>query len=795
MLPMTARNPAINLSNGARLVSTDGKTLPLKSAALAADACAGLARVVLTQTFTNPYDEPLVVTYALPLPHDGAVSAFAFTIGGRRVTGEIDRRAAARERFERALSEGRSAALLEQDRASLFTQEIGNIPPKTDIVAEITIDQRLAWNDEGAWEWRFPTVVMPRYLGAPNRVPDADKVTQDVTTSELAVRATLKLAIRDAITARPESPSHSLVVHDGEVSLAADGGVALDRDLVVRWAVAQPKIGATIDTGRRKERAFGLVTLVPPKPEARKALPRDLVLLLDISGSMSGEPIDQARKVCAALVQGLTNADRIEMIAFSDRPRRWKKHAEAASEKTRAEALKWLAGLEAGGGTEMRDGILEALTPLRPDAQRQVVLVTDGAIGFEQEIVAAIREHLPAGSRVHTIGVGSGVNRSLTAPAARAGRGCEIVIGLGEDPERAARRLCARTQSPLVQDVTIEGSAVLGVAPRALPDLLGGAPALVGVELKPEGGELIVRGRSADGVWQQRITVGAMGNNAAVATLYGRELVEDLETALAAGGNHHDIDQAIENIGLEFQIATRLTSWLAVSDDVTVDPRAPHRREKMPHQLPHGVSAEGLGLRACAMPMPMQMVGEALDSFEEQAETTRSGYVVASAAPPPPKSAPSPVMKRMAQGVRGFFSGGAGAKDEKAKGDDDAFRGEPPAERERGIAPQRPSGHADLRQQRMRTIEARVVSRNGAELVLEILVDGDAIDWRPTHEVSCVLADGSVVRARLDLGRTTNAAQVAAGLRIRIVMVLDREPTAGMLAIAFDGLHVTAQVA
>src|SRR5689334_2244012 len=151
MLPMTATNPAINTSNGARLVSTDGKTLPLKGAALAADACAGLARVVLTQTFANPYDEPLVVTYALPLPHDGAVSAFAFTIGGRKVTGEIDRRAAARERFERALSEGRSAALLEQDRASLFTQEIGNIPPKTEVVAEITIDQRLHWNDEGAW--------------------------------------------------------------------------------------------------------------------------------------------------------------------------------------------------------------------------------------------------------------------------------------------------------------------------------------------------------------------------------------------------------------------------------------------------------------------------------------------------------------------------------------------------------------------------------------------------------------------------------------------------------------------
>src|SRR5262249_37703536 len=160
-------------------------------------------------------------------------------------------------------------------------------------------------------------------------------------------------------------------------------------------------------------------------------------------------------------------------------------------------------------------------------------------------------------------------------------------------------------------------------------------------------------------------------NNAQVATLYGRELVEDLETELAAGGARHDIDQAIEKIGLEFQIATRLTSWLAVSDDVTVDPRAPHRREKMPHQLPHGVSAEGLGLRACAMPMAAPMsVGEvAADELAElEMEATRSGYAVAGRPSAPPKTA-APTMKRMAQGIRNMFGGGGADAPEKKKGE------------------------------------------------------------------------------------------------------------------------------
>jgi Ca-activated chloride channel homolog len=174
--------------SGGRLVATDGRPLPLQGAALRAEASGGLARVVLEQRFRNPHPDPLHVTYVLPLPVDGAVSGFAFRIGERRVVGEVDRRAAARERFEEAILEGRTAALLEQDRASLFTQELGNIPPGAEVVAELTIDQRLRWLDGGAWEWRFPTVVAPRYLGADGRVPDAPRVAVDVVGGGRAPR-------------------------------------------------------------------------------------------------------------------------------------------------------------------------------------------------------------------------------------------------------------------------------------------------------------------------------------------------------------------------------------------------------------------------------------------------------------------------------------------------------------------------------------------------------------------------------------------------------------------------------
>ena len=151
-------------------------------------------------------------------------------------------------------------------------------------------------------------------------------------------------------------------------------------------------------------------------------VPRDLIVLLDTSGSMGGEPLAQAKRVASALIDSLAPHDRVELIEFSSAPRRWKWRAVEASPRMKTKALEWIAALEAGGGTEMREGIFEALQPLRGEAQRQVVLVTDGLIGFESEVVAAILSKLPPGSRLHAVGVGSSVNRSLTGPAARAGR-------------------------------------------------------------------------------------------------------------------------------------------------------------------------------------------------------------------------------------------------------------------------------------------------------------------------------------------------------------------------------------
>jgi len=769
--------PQPDLSAGGRLVAADGRTLPLLGTRLTASAAGGLCRVLLEQRFRNPHAEPLRVTYLFPLPHDGAVSGFAFRLGQHRVVGEVDRVASARRRFEEALLEGRSAGLLEQVRGSVFTQELGNLPPGAEVVAEITVDQRLAWLPEGAWEWRFPTAVAPRYQGAEGRVPDAARLQVPVAEGGLPARLRLSLEVADRLPpgGALTSPAHPLRT-DGHgpacrATLGAEEGVPLDRDVAIRWPAAAPTVGASLAAalapqgGRLAGRAFGLVTLVPPRPGAVRALPRDLVVLLDTSGSMSGEPLRQAVGVVSALVESLGEADRLELLEFSDVPRRWKGRPVAATPRARREALAWLAGLEAGGSTEMGAALLEALRPLRAEAQRQVVLVTDGEIGFEDEILRTVIERLPAGSRLHAVAVGDAANRSLTGPAARAGRGVEVTIGLDEPAPAAAARLLARTVAPVVTEVEVTGDALAGVATARVPDLFAGAPTLVPVELAAAGGALTVRGRTADGWFEQTLEVAppaAAPGGGPLAALYGREAVEEQELIAALDRDRDGADAAIERLGLAFQLATRRTAWVAVSDEATVDPRQPTRREVVPQELPHGMSVAGLGLRraaSLAMPMGGTVASVAWPTAAAdlafEAAASRELRRAAPSAPPPIK---------------------ARARKEALREEVDEWAG-PASSLPEGGGPEAP-----------RLLPGRLVLATPDRLVIEVEVVGGPLDWDPTGPV---LLDGLLLGGcAVDLDASTAAGRVAAGRTVRLVLRRDPTPGAAPLPARLGHLQV-----
>jgi Ca-activated chloride channel family protein len=416
-------------------------------------------------------------------------------------------------------------------------------------------------------------------------------------------------------------------VHRADGSIELQDEAALDRDIVVRWPVATAKPGLSLDVARREAGdAFALLTIVPPSATSKpRAIPRDLIVLLDTSGSMSGGPLDKAKIAVSLLVESLAEQDRLELIEFSNSPRRYKQEPVAATAREKAEAIKWIKSRSADGGTEMASAVYTALQSLRAGAQRQVVLVSDGYVGGEAAIVKLLHENLPKSCRMHMLGVGSGVNRSLATAIARAGRGAEVLIGLDEDAERAIKRMVDRTKSPMLTNVTIAGTGLVRHAPEHLPDVYEGAPIIAALQVEPEGGELIVRGELANDVWEQRIRVPARkagDGNQAIVALYAREHVADLETRWTMGDTAR-IDREIEMIGLDFKIATRFTSWVAVDLERTLAKGGPSRHQTVPQNLPYGTHAESFGLRpGSAAPMMKTMMVAGFAAPFEQEEAT-----------------------------------------------------------------------------------------------------------------------------------------------------------------------------
>ena len=772
-------------SSGGRLVAVDGRELPLKSTTLRSEARAGLARTVVEQHFVNPHREPLSVTYKLPLPADGAVSGFSFELGGERVVGVVEARQAARERYEEALIEGKSAALLEEERSSLFSQEVGNIPPGGEVRIEIVVDHPLAWLSEGAWQWRFPTVVAPRYLGALGSVADAERLEVDVATENVGASCRLELAVKDALSpgGRASSTSHALTLRQDQaagilVALASDGGARLDRDVVIEWPVAAPAVGVMVDVARpaeshaRSSSAFALLTLVPPRVQS-EPVPRDLIVLLDTSGSMSGEPLDQAKQVVGALIAGLEPHDRLELIEFSMRPRRFRNEPLSATPEHKAEALAWLRGLQAAGGTEMHAGIVEALAPLRAAAQRQVLLVTDGLIGSEERIVAEVLERLPRGCRVHTLGIGSGVNRSLTGPVARAGRGSEHIVELGANVEPIVGRVLARLERPVLVDLELTGGALKSFGGARLPDLMAGAPALLSIEIDPQGGELELRGRTPEGAWRERVVLPATAagqGSAALPALFARERVLDLEMSIAAKARKDEFERDIERLGLDFGISTRLTSWVAVSEHATVDPTAPTRRVTQPQGLPHGMSVAGLGLRA-ARPQVITMAMAAM------APPVMAAPMAFGGPPPPAPARPrAAAQPPTAKGEAGLFR--------RMKGMFSLESFEPPAPQE---------GFLEVKPSRL-VLLGRVLFHRRGLLVIEATVEVSFV-WSLPDSAELELGGpsaitgGSRMTVKIEKDRSTGSAEMQAGQTLRLVLRTPRAVGA-VHGVYVDGLRI-----
>ncbi|PYT05815.1 MAG: trypsin, partial [Acidobacteria bacterium] len=474
---------------------------PLKHTDVKGEISGFMSRVVVTQEFENPFKEKIEAVYTFPLPQSAAVDDMTLRVGDRTVRGRIKRREEARAVYEAARAAGNVASLLDQQRPNIFTQSVANIMPGEKVCVILSYVEALKY-DDGFYEFVFPMVVGPRYIpGSPvaeqgggstydtDRVPDASRINPPIAPQ--ATRAGHDISIEIALDAGVpidgmKSPLHDIAVerptaHSAVVRLK-DKAEIPNKDFILRYDAAGRRIEDGVLT-HFSDSGAGFFTMILQPPErvnAQDVMPKELVFVLDTSGSMMGFPIEKAKETMKLALDGLYPQDTFNLITFSGDTCILFPEPVPATRENLAKAQAFLASRSGGGGTEMMTAIRAALDP--SDAQdhvRIVCFMTDGYVGNDMEIISEVQKHPNA--RVFAFGIGGSVNRFLLDKMAEHGRGEVEYVTLTDDGSAAARRFHKRVRNPLLTDISIDwsGLPVTDVYPRRIPDLFSVKPVIV----------------------------------------------------------------------------------------------------------------------------------------------------------------------------------------------------------------------------------------------------------------------------------------------------------------------------
>ncbi|MFC4007691.1 VIT domain-containing protein [Nonomuraea purpurea] len=572
---------------------TERGNLPLESVDVTADISGLIAGVEVTQGFSNPFDVTLEATYLFPLPDRAAVTAFRMEADDRVIEGVLKERAQARADYDQALREGRRAAIAEEDRPDVFTIRVGNILPGERVSVKLSMSQPLPYED-GAATFRFPLVVAPRYIpgqpidGRPagdgtapdtDAVPDASRISPPVLLPGFPNPVRLSLSARvDAAGLELRELASSLhVVEEEGHTVRLRPGERLDRDFILRMSF-DASTALQLD-GRG---TFALIVVPPPLQATRT--PRDLVLLLDRSGSMGGWKMVAARRAAARIVDTLTARDRFAVLAFDSVVEPAFEGLVEASDRNRYRAVEHLARVDARGGTEMLEPLRQAIALLggRTERERVVVLVTDGQVGNEDQILEQAGGALSA-MRVHAVGIDRAVNAGFLGRLAGLGAGrCELVES--EDRlDAAMEQIHRRIGAPLVTDLSLKGLDVEPGTVTHLGSIFPGVP-LRAYGRYREGSSVTVRGLASGAPWEEQVA-GVNVDNPAVRAVWARAHLRELEDRYAMG--EHDLEERIVRTSLEYGVLCRFTAYVAVDTRKVAD-GGPEHRVIQPVEPPSG---------------------------------------------------------------------------------------------------------------------------------------------------------------------------------------------------------------
>ncbi|MHC4532921.1 MAG: VIT domain-containing protein, partial [Planctomycetota bacterium] len=543
--------------------------------------------VDVTQKFHNPYDEKIEAVYVFPLPQNAAVNEFVMVIGKRRIRGIIRERKEAEEIYRQARSQGYVASLLTQERPNIFTQKVANIEPGKNIDVNIKYFNTLAYVD-GWYEFIFPMVVGPRfnppcytegvgavargkngisgqktevqYLKPGERSGHDIAVTVDVDAGVSIEEVACTSHVIDKTFTTPENLS---------VKLSSLDSIP-NKDFVLRYKVAGKKVKSALVTHRDKRGGFFSLMLYPPENLSYlKRAPMEMIFVLDCSGSMRGKPIAKAKEAIKRGLKKLGKDDTFQVIRFSNNASQFGPNPVPATPSNIRKALRYVDNLHGSGGTMMIEGIKAALDFSHdPGRFRLVSFMTDGYIGNEVEILAAVHQRLGA-SRIFSFGVGSSVNRYLLDRMAKLGKGAVAYIGLDESAGQVVDLFYERISHPALTDVNIDWGKmqITDVYPNGISDLFVGRPVILTGRFRGHRKTTIrVSGKVGDLRQEIAIPVNlddSASTHSGIACVWARKRIETLANQ-ATYDNNSDLPGQIRQVALEYGLMSAYTAFIAV---------------------------------------------------------------------------------------------------------------------------------------------------------------------------------------------------------------------------------------
>ena len=605
------------------VLSDDPKVdaLPLKSTTADVKIAGVVAEVKITQVYRNTGQKTLEAIYVFPGSTRAAVHAMRMTIGERVVDAKIMEREKARETYDAAKKEGKTASLLEQQRPNVFQMNLANILPGDEIKVELKYMELLIPEDH-IYEFVYPTVVGPRYTTktAAGAV-DTDKWVQNPYLHE-GQAPPYTFGLKVELTSGVPIASVTSSSHDVEIKYSGKTAAQIslkdektggNKDFVLRYTLAGGKIETGLLLYPGQEENFFMLMMEPParvKPEA--VLPREYIFIVDVSGSMHGFPLDTAKALMTNVIKDLNPRDFLNVLLFASGSATLSPTGSLpASEANLEKALAFIQSQRGGGGTNIVPALEEALAlPRTPGVSRIVTVVTDGYVDVEPRVFQLIRDNLGA-ANLFAFGIGSSVNRHLIEGMARAGMGeTFVVLNSGEAPKQAAK-FSQYIANPVLTDIKVayEGFSASEVEPQTLPDLFAMRPlTILGKYKGSPAGAIVVRGKTAKGPYEQRLELKdakAGPENAALRLLWARQRIMNLVDFSRVQRDNQEVVKEVTALGLKYNLLTPYTSFVAVDQVKRADGQVVTVKQPLP--LPEGVSDLAIGESRMKAMMPSMM--------------------------------------------------------------------------------------------------------------------------------------------------------------------------------------------